>query len=88
MQIELTPEQNSFIAMGIREGRFQNTEEAVRQAMALWEKRERARIELLASLEEAEASIDAGEGTEYTFETLPQLAEAVIARNKSRLTAK
>jgi putative addiction module CopG family antidote len=88
MQIELTPEQNSFIDMGIREGRFQNTEEAVRQALAQWEKRERARIELLASLEEAEASIDAGEGTEYTLETLPSLVESVRARGMARLSGK
>ena len=88
MQIELTPEQHSFIDLGIQEGRYRSSEEAVQQAMALWEKRERARVELLASLDEANASIDAGEGEEYTIETLPQFAESVKARGKAKLAEK
>lgn len=88
MQIELTPEQNSFIDMGIQEGRFQNSEEAVRQALALWEKRERARIQFLVSLDEAEKSIDAGEGEEYTIETLPKFVEGVRARGMAKLNGK
>ncbi|MGA2250971.1 ribbon-helix-helix domain-containing protein [Terracidiphilus sp.] len=88
MQIELTPEQNSFIDLGIQQGRFQNSEEAVQQALALWEKRERARIELFASLGEAQRSLDAGEGEEYTIETLPKLAESVKAWGRARLAGK
>jgi putative addiction module CopG family antidote len=88
MQIELTPEQNSFVDLGIQEGRFQNTEEAVRVALAQWEKRERARVELLASLDLAEQSLDAGEGEEYTVESLPALVESVKARGIARLAGK
>lgn len=62
MQVDLTPEQNSFVELGIQEGRFRSREDAVRAALALWEKRERARVELLASLDAAERSLDAGEG--------------------------
>ncbi len=39
MQIELTPAQNSFIELGIQEGRFRDRDEAVRQALALWARR-------------------------------------------------
>jgi Arc/MetJ-type ribon-helix-helix transcriptional regulator len=85
MQIELTPEQSSYIALGIQEGRFRDSHDAVQQALAQWEKRERARVELLASLALAEQSLDAGEGEEYTPETLHKLVASVEERGKARL---
>jgi putative addiction module CopG family antidote len=88
MQIELTPEQNSFISLGIHEGRFRSTEEAVRQALSQWEKRERARIELLDSLDLAEKSIDAGEGEDHTIESLPALVESIRSRGMASLSDK
>ena len=86
MQVELTPEQNSFVELGIQQGRFRSREEAVRAALALWEKRERTRIELLASLDEAEKSLDAGEGEEYTLEGLGSLVESIRERGAARLS--
>jgi putative addiction module CopG family antidote len=85
MQVELTPQQNSFVDLGIQEGRFRGPEEAVRQALALWEKRERARAELLASLDLAEQSLDAGDGETYTGETLHELVESVKERGITKL---
>jgi len=85
MQVELTPAQNSFVDLGIQEGRFHDSDEAVRQALAQWEKRERARVELLASLDLAEQSLDAGEGETYTSETLCQLIDSVQERGIARL---
>jgi Arc/MetJ-type ribon-helix-helix transcriptional regulator len=87
MRIELTPEQNSFIDLGIQEGRFRDSLDAVQQALAQWEKRERARVELLASLDLAEQSLDAGEGEEYTTETLSQLVASVEKRGRERLSS-
>jgi putative addiction module CopG family antidote len=86
MEIELTPEQDSFVHLGIEQGRFRHAEDAVRDALALWEKRERARIELLASLDVAELALDAGEGTDYSAETVHELAEAVERRGMARLS--
>jgi putative addiction module CopG family antidote len=86
MQVDLTPAQASFIDLGIQEGRFRNSEEAIREALALWEKRERARIELLASLDSAEQALDAGEGEEYTIETLSSLVQSVQERGAARLS--
>ncbi|HZB88466.1 MAG TPA: hypothetical protein VE291_07410 [Terracidiphilus sp.] len=88
MQIELTPEQSSFVALGIREGRFQSTEEAIQQALAQWEKRERSRAKLLASLEVAEQELDAGGGETYSAETLHTLNAAVKARGEARLSGR
>jgi putative addiction module CopG family antidote len=88
MQIQLTPEQSSFVDLGIQEGRFRDSEEAVRQALALWEKRERARVELLASLDLADKSLDVGEGETFTSETLHELVESVKQRGLARLAEK
>lgn len=85
MQIELTPDQNSFVELGIQEGRYRDREEALRDALALWEKRERARIELLASLDVAEKSLDSGEGEEYAPDSLGSLVDSVKTRGQSRL---
>jgi len=51
----------------------------------LWERRERTRIEVLASLDLAEQSLDAGEGQTYTAETLHELVESVTQRGTARL---
>jgi len=88
MQVELTPEQASFIALGIKEGRFRDSEEAIRIALAQWEKRERLRVEVLASVDAAEHSLDAGEGEEYTADTFAGLVQSIKERGASRLAEK
>jgi putative addiction module CopG family antidote len=88
MQVELTPAQSVFVDLGIQEGRYRDSDEAVRQALALWEKRERARVELLASLDLAEQSLDAGEGETYTSETLHELVGSVKERGAARLAGR
>jgi putative addiction module CopG family antidote len=85
MQVDLTPEQNSFIELGVQEGRFRSREEAVRQALAQWEQRERARVELLSSLDLADKALDAGEGEDYATENLQSLVESVKSRGRARL---
>ena len=86
MLVDLTPAQASFIELGIQEGRFRNSEEAIREALAQWEKRERARVELLTSLDAAEQSIDDGEGEDYTPEALSSLVQSIQERGATRLT--
>jgi hypothetical protein len=43
--------------------------------MVRWEEGERARLELLAALDEAEADLEAGHYSDYTDATLPRLAD-------------
>jgi Arc/MetJ-type ribon-helix-helix transcriptional regulator len=88
MQVQLTPAQSSFVDLGIQEGRFRNPEEALQRALAQWEKRERVRVELLASLDLAEQSLDAGEGETYTSETLHELVESVKERGTASLAGR
>jgi putative addiction module CopG family antidote len=85
MHIQLTPEQSSFVDLGIEEGRFRNSEEAVRQALALWEKQERARVELLASLDLSDQSLDSGDGETYTSESLDELVDSVKTHGMAKL---
>ena len=71
----------------IESGRFSHEEEAVQEALALWEDRERRRPEILASLDEAEASLTRGEGRPITEESMKALAEDVKRRGRARLAA-
>ena len=87
MEVHLTPDQQAFIRQGIAAGRFQSEVEAVAQAMALWEERERKRAEFLATLEEAKAAIARGEGRVITEKSMKQLAEEVKQRGLARLAA-
>ena len=75
MEVQLTADQKALIRQAIDKGRLAGEEDAVREALSLWEERERSRIELIAALEEAEADLEAGYYTEYTDATLPDLAE-------------
>lgn len=87
MQIELTPDQSAIIDLAIREGRFRSTEEAIQQALAQWEKRERERAELLASLELADQQIDAGGGEAYDADALDGLVMDVRRQGMEKLSS-
>ena len=87
MNVELTPDQRAFVQRAIESGRFSREEEAVQEALALWEERERKRLELLAMLDEADASLARGEGREITDESMKALAEEIKQRGRRRLAA-
>jgi putative addiction module CopG family antidote len=75
MEVQLTQDQEAFIRQAVASGRYPSAEAAVRDAMARWEERERARVELLAALDAAEVDLEAGRYTEYTDANLPRLGE-------------
>ena len=87
MNVELTPNQRAFVQKAIESGRFSREEEAVEEALALWEQRERRRFEVLAMLDEADASLARGEGREITEQSMIALAEEVKQRGRQRLAA-
>ena len=45
MNVELTPGQRALVTRAIESGRFSREEEVVQEALALWEARERGRLE-------------------------------------------
>jgi Arc/MetJ-type ribon-helix-helix transcriptional regulator len=75
MEIHLTPDQEAFVREAVASGRVQRAEEAVEQAMLLWERRERSRLEILAALDASELDLREGRFTEYSKESLPKLAD-------------
>jgi putative addiction module CopG family antidote len=84
MEVELTPDQEAFIKQAIESGRLKRREDAVREALLLWEERERSRTELLTALDEAEADIGGGRYADYTRETLPALSEELKREARAR----
>ena len=85
MNVELNADQRAFVQRTIESGRFSREEDAVQEALALWEERERRRLEILATVDEAEASLARGEGREITEESMKALAEDVKQRMRRRI---
>jgi len=88
MEVHLSPDQEAFIRQAIESGRLQHEEDAVQQAMALWEERERRRLEILAAIDRSEASLARGEGRVITSEAdLDQLVSDIRHRGMARLSS-
>src|SRR5256885_14099175 len=85
MEVHLTPDQEAFVRYGIAAGRYQNEADAVADALALWEERERRRTEILAAVDAGEASLARGQGRVYTEETLHELAAGGKRRGRGGL---
>jgi Arc/MetJ-type ribon-helix-helix transcriptional regulator len=87
MEVHLTPDQKAFVRQAIESGRLHREEDAVQEALSLWEERERARAEILIAVDLAEASIGRGEGRAITQNSMRQLADEVKQRGRNRLAA-
>ena len=87
MEVYLTPDQLAFVRQAIESGRLQREEDVVKEALSLWEERERTRSEILAAVDEAEASFADGHGRPITQESMRELAEDVKRRGRARLAA-
>ncbi len=85
MNVQLTPDQQAFVQKAIESGRLSTEEEAVHQALALWEERERRRFEIVAMLDEADASFARGEGIPITDESVKVLVEEAKQRLRRRI---
>jgi putative addiction module CopG family antidote len=82
--VELTPDQRAFARRAIESGRICSEQEVVREALALWEERERQRAEFLLTLEGGRASLTRAEGRPITQESVRQLAAEVKERGRAR----
>jgi len=87
MEVQLTPDQKAFVRQAIESGRLRHEEDALKEALSLWEERERARAEILAAVDGAEVSLARGEGRIITQESMRELAESVKQRGRARITA-
>ena len=87
MEVQLTPDQEAFVRQAIDSGRLHHAEEAVQQALSLWESRERSRIEILGALDEAESDLGAGSFSDYSETSLPRLAEELKREARASLSS-
>ncbi len=87
MEVTLSPDQKAFVRQAIESGRLHHEEDAVLEALSLWEERERTRAELLAAVEVADASLARGEGRIITEQSMRELASEVKQRGRARLAA-
>ena len=87
MEVRLTSDQEAFVRQAIESGRFHRAEDAIEEALSLWEERERKRAEFLTTLDDAKASLARGEGRNITQESMVDLAEEVKKRGQVRLAA-
>jgi len=87
MDVHLTADQKAFARRAIESGRLQSEQDAVQEALALWEERERQRTEFLLTLDDARASLARGEGRVITQQSMQQLAREVKERGRARLLA-
>ena len=87
MQVLLTDDQKAFVRQAIESGRYRREEEALADALSLWEDRERTRVEILSAVEAAERSLGDGRGRILTEETMRDLATDVKSRGRARLAA-
>jgi Arc/MetJ-type ribon-helix-helix transcriptional regulator len=87
MEVELTSDQRAFARKAVEVGRLEREEDAVAEALALWEERERRRVEFRSTLDEARASLARGEGREITQESMRALSAEVRERGRARLIA-
>src|SRR5579863_225784 len=88
MEVHLTDDQKAFVRQAIETGRYSREEDALREALSLWETRERRRAEILAAGDQAEASFARGDGRRVTTrEEAAQLADEIKRRGLARLDA-
>jgi Arc/MetJ-type ribon-helix-helix transcriptional regulator len=88
MQITLTKGQESLIRRAVESGRLSRAEDAVTEALLLWEEQERVRGAFLESLQDGREAIGRGEGIEITEESMRALATDVKRRGRERRIAK
>jgi Arc/MetJ-type ribon-helix-helix transcriptional regulator len=85
MEVTLTSDQQALARRAVESGRLNREEDAVQEALSLWEERERQRIEFLATLDDARSSLAHGGGRLITPESMHQLSESVKNRGRARL---
>ena len=88
MDVRLTPDQEAFVRQGIESGRFHRAEDALAEALSLWEERERTRAEIPAAVDASETALGRGEGRVIvTEQDSRNLANEVKQRGRARLDA-
>lgn len=88
MKVQLTADQKAFVRQAVESGRYKREEDALHAAFSLWERQERRRAEIMAAVDQTEASFARSEGRRITTkQETAQLADEIKRRGLSRLAA-
>jgi Arc/MetJ-type ribon-helix-helix transcriptional regulator len=87
MEVQLTSDQLAFARRAVEAGRLSSEESAVQEALALWEERERRRLELQATIDDSREALARGEGRVITQQSVRELSAEVKERGRARLLA-
>ena len=83
MQVTLTPGQEALIRQELATGRFTSVEEALADALMLWQQREVERAAFLETLDQAEASAEP-DAIPITETNMRALADDIKRRGRER----
>ena len=86
MDIRPSPNQEALIRQAVEAGRFEHPEDAVKEALALWEERERAR-RIQGNARRRGSLACTGRGTEITRESMRELTDSIMERTSARIAA-
>src|SRR5260370_33464069 len=84
MDVQLTPGQRAFVRQAIDSGRLRREEDAVKEALSLWEERERGRSEILDASDKPEGSLARGEGRGIRQGSTRELAQKRRQHGRAR----
>ena len=87
MQINLTEAQEALVRRAVKSVRLSSVEDAVTEALLLWEEQQRGREALLGLLDAGRQAIARDEGIEITPASMRALAEDVKRRGRERRAA-
>jgi len=87
MEVQLSSDQKAFARRAIESGRLRSEQDAVEEALAMWEERERQRAAFLLTLNDAKGFVTGGEGRVIAQESMRELAIEVKERGRARLLA-
>ena len=87
MEVQLTPDQQAFAHQAVESGRLHHEDDAIQEALSLWEERERARAEILVAVDAAGLSLARGEGRIMSEQSMDELAAEMTQRCRARLAA-
>src|SRR5947207_7371683 len=88
MEVHLTPDQEAFVRQAVESGRLRSEQDAIQEALSLWEERERRRSEILAAVDFAERSFGRGEGRVITEDSVRQIAADIKRQGRARLASR
>jgi Arc/MetJ-type ribon-helix-helix transcriptional regulator len=87
MEIDLTPEQKFFVHLGVEQGRFKDSADAVNHALDQWVERERSRLELLAAIDAGDDSPEQDDIDLDSDEDLVEFIKSIEKLGRARLAA-